>query len=106
MKMRSPMNRFKMEKTLWERLKFLGYILWGFSLLFFAYALLITPYKEHTDPIAIQQEQPLSSFEGEQELLAEETLNFFIISIIFAFMGTLCLFAAKKRLDPEKIEKD
>lgn len=100
--MRCPMNRFKMEKTLWERLKYLGYVLLGFSVLFFAYALLSTPYHEQTDPVTIQQEQTLSSFEDDEELLVEETLNFFIISIIFAFMGSICLFGAKKRLDPEK----
>ncbi|MBX9922975.1 MAG: hypothetical protein K2Y01_02580 [Rhabdochlamydiaceae bacterium] len=97
MKTPSPMNRFKLEKILWKRLKVLGYVLLGFSVLFLTYAFAIIFWEEDLDILPIQEESVTECHHVEEEPLAHETLNFFLIASVFVCVGTACLLTARKR---------
>jgi magnesium-transporting ATPase (P-type) len=78
-------NRRRIERSLLSRLRILGFILLGFSVLFLFYALTYSP----TETILIAAEDPGNGFC--KEFLAHETLNFFIVSAIFFILGLACV---------------
>jgi len=97
------------EKKLLPRLKIMGYLMLTFCLAAFVFALTVKeetevigplPQEGFTDPEQTEavSEIELSSEEGQLELNPTEVLNFYLVSFIFAVVGTSCfLIAWKKR---------
>ena len=89
-------KKMHIERLLLSRLKIMGYILCIFSLAWFLYAL-VTSY---TGPDSLLQE-----FALQQDSLGidfvegspHEVLNFFLIALLFFFLGILCFFISRKR---------
>ena len=77
------------ERKLLPRLKLMGYIFFVLSLasLFF-----VLTFEE---PPAVESEGFIE--EEELELSPTEVLNFYVISLVFASLGTTCLLLKKKR---------
>jgi nucleoside recognition membrane protein YjiH len=94
----------KTEKSLWRRLKFLGYLLLVFSFLFLIYAFVLTSKQKKEDFDAVPEGLAVEFLHKEKEDLAEETLNFFLISVVFSLVGTTCLITFKKKQAQEFLE--
>jgi Ca2+/Na+ antiporter len=96
-------EKIKIEKSLLGRLKKLGFVMLLFSACFLSYAFFVYP-SPMDDGVITPQERTLSSGitnttqeMDEEELLAEETLNFFAVSLVFAAIGIACIVIAWKR---------
>ena len=106
MKMHFRMTRSKKaEKILWKRLKFLGFLLLAFSLLFLGYGLILALEGKKEEIIAVPEGLAVEYIHKENECLAEEILNFFLISMIFAFVGTTCLLTFRRKQARQLLEK-
>lgn len=104
MKMPSRMNRFKTEKTLWNRLTILGYILLGFSFLSLVYAVALL-FHQNDEELYAEQNTSTEVLNNEEECLADETLNFFVISAIFVSVGVTCLVTVRKKQSENEEEE-
>jgi|GEM_PF-1789694 len=84
-------NRRRIERSLLSRLKVLGFILLGFSIVFLFYAFIYSP----SETVLIATEDTGDGFC--KEFLAHETLNFFIVSAIFFIIGLACVLISWKQ---------
>ena len=102
-------NKIEVEKKLLPRLKFMGYIFSFLAVVTLIFAMVV---KEESPPLSqftqigfpvleeIEAASGLSLLveEGELELNALEVLNFYMVSFLFAAVGTSCfLITWKKR---------
>ncbi len=87
-------NRRLIERILLHRLRILGFILLGFSILFFFYALTHSPSEEVT--AAASKAEVLSTDFFSEECSPHDTFNFFSVSAIFALVGASCLMTSWK----------
>ena len=87
----SKKNRRRIERSLVSRLRILGFILLGFSILFLFYAFTYSP-SETLLMAASQAEEAIC-----EEFLPHETLNFFIVSGIFLILAAACIFTSWKQ---------
>ncbi len=95
-------HALEVERTLLPRLKFMGYVLYVWSAASLAFAFMVpeenpsSAYANFTIPNFIGM-----TFEEDEEDLPEykatEVLNFFLVSAIFAAVGTTCFWIEKKK---------
>jgi ABC-type glycerol-3-phosphate transport system permease component len=97
-----------MERKLLPRLKFMGYVMLVFCLAAFIFAF---SFKEETEIIGPPPQEgftdpdqteavskiELISEDGQLELNPTEVLNFYLVSFIFAVIGTTCFLIAWKK---------
>ncbi len=94
--MSRPKNK-KVEKLLLARFKQMGILLIVMSACFFIYASILKASEIMEDGIVTTEEQTLSAGFEADGFLAEETLNFFVVSLLFATLGISCITVATKR---------
>jgi hypothetical protein len=118
MKNKSFLNKFEelkpkvpihldVEKKLVPRLKFMGYVMYVLSLIAFAFAFTIKEEGEIIQPLQEGFTEPeeiealtgiyLMSDDDELELGPTEVLNFYLVSSIFAVVGTSCFLIVWKK---------
>ena len=95
----------EVEKKLLPRLKFMGYLMYVLCVIALVYAMTVredtpSPQEGLIDPQETEAASPLEMLleEGELDFSPTEVLNFYLVGLIFASVGSTCfLIAWKKR---------
>jgi hypothetical protein len=82
----------EIERGLLPRLQVLGFILLGFGLIAFTWAVLYSPYPPPLEDLLDEKEASLGMPVSEPK-----RLNFFAVSAIFTTVGLSCLVFVKRR---------
>lgn len=87
----------EVEKKLLPRLKFMGFVMYALCLAAFTYALTakeeiesVPPKEGLIDPETTEAAAAFLLEEGELDLSPTEVLNFYLVALIFATVGTTC----------------